>query len=145
MKYGQNSILMCIYWIQNVFANGIYRIFIIWSLKSAQSTVNACMLLADPGGALLAHAPPNRINFFHFRIRFCQKVYASEVGAPPQQVGAPLNGKSWIRHCMQCSKACMHSQLIELSLHMPTGHWCARRSCPNNRNLTQKILLINNF
>ena len=28
-------------------------------------------------------APPNRINFFRFRICFCQKVYTSEVGTPP--------------------------------------------------------------
>ena len=39
------------------------------------------------GGAAGAR-PPNRINFFRFRIRFRQKVYASEVGAP-QRVGAP--------------------------------------------------------
>ena len=30
-------------------------------------------------------APPNRINFFRFRIRFHRKVYALEVGAPPQR------------------------------------------------------------
>ena len=34
-------------------------------------------------------APPNRINFFHFHIRFCRKVYASEVGAPPPNGSAP--------------------------------------------------------
>ena len=34
-------------------------------------------------GAPPACVPPNRINFFHFHIRFCQKVYASEVSAPP--------------------------------------------------------------
>ena len=47
------------------------------------------MSLADPGGALPARTPPNRINFFRFCICFHQKVYASEVGAPPQRVGAP--------------------------------------------------------
>ena len=36
-------------------------------------------------------ATPNRINFFHFCIRFCQKMYASEVGTP-QWVGAPPTG-----------------------------------------------------
>ena len=41
---------------------------------------NLLPTLAHPGGA--ACAPPNRINFFHFHIRFCQKVYTSEVGAP---------------------------------------------------------------
>ena len=40
--------------------------------------------LVDPGGAASA-CPPNRIHFFCFRIRFCRKVYASEVGAPPPQ------------------------------------------------------------
>ena len=45
--------------------------------------------LADPGGALRRPPPPpNRINFFHFHIRFCRKVYTSEVGAP-QWIGAP--------------------------------------------------------
>ena len=38
--------------------------------------------LADPGGRHGAPPPPNRINFFCFRIRFCRKVYASEVGTP---------------------------------------------------------------
>ena len=42
--------------------------------------------------------PPNRINFFCFHIRFCRKVYASEVGTPPMG-RRPPNGKSWIRHC----------------------------------------------
>ena len=46
--------------------------------------------LADPGGRRGAR-PPNRINFFRFRIRFRRKVYVWEVGAAP-------NGKSWIRH-----------------------------------------------
>ena len=53
--------------------------------------------LADPGGAAGA-PPPNRINFFRFRIRFCRKVYASEVGAPPPTGRRPPHGKSWIRH-----------------------------------------------
>ena len=53
--------------------------------------------LADPGGAASV-SPPNRINFFHFRICFHQKVYASEVGAPPPTGRPPPNGKSWIRH-----------------------------------------------
>ena len=35
------------------------------------------------GGCCQHTLPPNRINFFHFCIHFCQKVYASEVGAPP--------------------------------------------------------------
>ena len=42
--------------------------------------------------------PPNRIQFFHFRICFHQKVPTLEVGGP-QQLGAPPNGKSWIHHC----------------------------------------------
>ena len=48
------------------------------------------MSLADPGGAAGMH-PPNRINFFHFCIRFHEKVYVSEVGTP-QRVGAPPTG-----------------------------------------------------
>ena len=46
--------------------------------------------LADPGGA--AGAPPNRIHFFYFHIRFCQKVYMSEVGAPPMGRRPPPTG-----------------------------------------------------
>ena len=41
------------------------------------------------GGAAGAPPPPNRINFFHFCICFSGKVYTSEVGTPPQRVGAP--------------------------------------------------------
>ena len=43
------------------------------------------LALADPGGhrGVRPPPPPNRINFFRFCIRFCQKVYASEVGTPP--------------------------------------------------------------
>ena len=36
--------------------------------------------------------PPNGSQFFHFRIRFRQKVPTSEVAPPPT-----TNGKSWIR------------------------------------------------
>ena len=43
---------------------------------------------------------PNRIHFFRFRICFCQKVYASEVGTHPMG-RRPPNRKSWIRHCIQ--------------------------------------------
>ena len=39
------------------------------------------------GGRRRRPPPPNRINFFRFHICFCQKVYASEVGAPPPQRG----------------------------------------------------------
>ena len=49
--------------------------------------------LADPEGCC-QHAPPNRIDFFHF----CRKVYTLEVGAP-QWIGTPSNRKSWICHC----------------------------------------------
>ena len=54
--------------------------------------------LADPGGGDAARAPPNRINFFGFHIRFHRKVYVLEVGVPPTG-RRPPNGKSWIRHC----------------------------------------------
>ena len=49
--------------------------------KLGRTLIRISVSLADPGGA--AGAPPNMINFFHFHIRFHQKVYASEVGAPP--------------------------------------------------------------
>ena len=41
--------------------------------------------LADPGGVASAHppSPTNGTLFFCFRIRFNQKLSASEVGAPP--------------------------------------------------------------
>ena len=76
-----------------------YRHAYVYSiLKSSCIKVYQPMIsLADPGGALLVHAPPNRINFIRFRICFCQKVYALEVGTPPTG-RCPPNGKSWIRH-----------------------------------------------
>ena len=49
------------------------------------------------GAAGMCPPPPNRINFFCFRIHFHQKLYASEVDAPPTG-RRPPNGKSWIRH-----------------------------------------------
>ena len=48
-----------------------------------QMLQNGTFTLADPGGRRPRPPPPNRINFFRFHIRFCQKVYASEVGTPP--------------------------------------------------------------
>ena len=54
--------------------------------------------LADPGGCCQC-VPLNRIHFFCFCICLCQKVYASEVGAPPPMGQHPPNGKSWIHHC----------------------------------------------
>ena len=40
------------------------------------------------GGTPGVH-PPNRIQFFHFRICFCQKAYVSEVGAPQREILDP--------------------------------------------------------
>ena len=51
------------------------------------------------GGAAGMH-PPNRIHFFHFHIHLCQKVYVSEVSAPPMGQYPP-SGKSWICHCIK--------------------------------------------
>ena len=45
-----------------------------------------------PPGARLPPPPPNRINFFHFCISFCRKVYVSEVGAPPNGSAPPPTG-----------------------------------------------------
>ena len=53
--------------------------------------------------------PPNRINFFHFHIRFHQKVYASEVGTPSMGQQPP-NGKSWIHYCVT------QKQVLELCI-----------------------------
>ena len=86
--------------------------------------------LADPGGHR-QHMPPNRINFFHFRIHFCQKVYASEVGTPPW-VGAPPNGKSWIRHCHAITAWCNKGLIalircliiITFLLHLRSHSYC---------------------
>ena len=44
------------------------------------------------GGAASAPPPPTGSNSFSFAYIFCQKAYASEVGAPPP------NGNSWIHH-----------------------------------------------
>ena len=56
--------------------------------------------LADPGGhCQCMPPPPNRIQFFHFHICFCQKAPTLEVSIPPNGSAPPPNGKSWICHC----------------------------------------------
>ena len=47
--------------------------------------------LADPGGRR-RHAPPQQDQFLSFLHTFSPKSVCVKVGAPP-------NGKSWIRHC----------------------------------------------
>ena len=55
-------------------------------------TARYCIPLADPGGRRQhTPLPPNRIQFFHFHICFCQKAPMSEVSAP-QWLGAPQTG-----------------------------------------------------
>ena len=49
------------------------------------------MIIGGSRGGRCRRPPPNRIQFFHFRIHFCQTVPTLKVGAPP-------NGKFWIRH-----------------------------------------------
>ena len=49
------------------------------------------VVIGGSGGRRWRTPPPNSIHFFRFHIRFCQKVYASEVGVP-QRVGAPPTG-----------------------------------------------------
>ena len=57
--------------------------------------------LADPGGALPAHAPPpptGSISFV-FTYVFAKKCMRRRLAPPPPQTGwRPPNGKSWIRH-----------------------------------------------
>ena len=48
-------------------------------------------------GAPPASPPPNRIHFFRFCIRFCQKC-THQRSAPPRMGRCPPNGKFWIRH-----------------------------------------------
>ena len=70
--------------------------------------------LADPGGALLVRAPPPPqqdpiLSFLHM---FLPK--STHVGGrhPPQQLGAPPNGKSWICHWL-------HSVVLIFMLYLP--------------------------
>ena len=70
--------------------------------------------LADPGGhRQRMPPPPNRINFFHFHIHFCRKVYVSEVGAP-QWVGAPPTGNpgSATEYAMSLILQCFSAHII---------------------------------
>ena len=53
-------------------------------------------------GAPLVHGlPPNRINFFHFHIQFCRKVYALEVSTPPTGQHPPMGnpGSTTVKYC----------------------------------------------
>ena len=70
------------------------------------------------GGAASAH-PPNRIHFFHFCIRFCQKVYRQRSAppngsAPPQQeiLDLPLH---FITYCVYWTLIVLF--LLPLLLH----------------------------
>ena len=89
-----------------------------------------CIALADPGGRCRrVPPPPNRIHFFRFCILFRQKVYASEVGAPP-------NGKSWTRHCIAHI-----ARQIDLSYPMKSS----RGKCKPLHAVTQQRLIINDL
>ena len=67
--------LMCVYWGDG----GGY----------AHMCTRYVVIGGSRGGAAGMPPPPNRIHFFHFRIHFHRKVYASEVGAPPPPTGNP--------------------------------------------------------
>ena len=55
--------------------------------------------LADPGGATDMQ-PPNRIQFFHFRMFLLKSTSVGGQHPPPPNGSAPpTNGKSWIRNC----------------------------------------------
>ena len=62
------------------------------------------LTLVDPGDTTGERSPPDRIQFFCFRICFCRKAPISEVGPPPQMARhPPPNGKSWINHWLRRS------------------------------------------
>ena len=54
-------------------------------------------IIGGSRGVLPAPRPPTGSISFVFAYIFAEKVYASEVGAPPMGRHPP-NGKSWIRH-----------------------------------------------
>ena len=58
--------------------------------------------------------PPNKIQFFHFCICFCQKAPTLEVSTPPNS-SAPPNRKSWICHCSTCTN---YNQVVLLYTHV---------------------------
>ena len=62
-------------------------IFIVSKLPKNES----CTFIGGSRGVLPVHThpPPNGIQFFHFHICFCQEAPVSEVGTPPQWLGAP--------------------------------------------------------
>ena len=80
------------------------------------------------GGAPPARASPNRINFFRFRICFCQKVYASEVGAPPMGWHPPPMGNPG-----SATAQCYYTLRVHTSLHLIRAYAIVHR----------KILMLN--
>ena len=72
--------------LQNVYRLHIFNKLEVSRLDSRSSSfviISSYNTVADPGGTASACPPPNRIQFFHFHICFCQKASTSEVGAPP--------------------------------------------------------------
>ena len=89
-------------------------------------------------GALPVHAlpPPNRINFFHFHIRFCQKVYTLEVGTPPTGQCPPMGnpGSATVQyHDFDNGDAFIYKDkytaLLQQELQSP--YWCLHDSITN--------------
>ena len=75
----------------------------------------------------LPACPPNRIQIFHFRIHFCQKVPTSEVGAPqwlgtPQQkiLDLPLVSA---KKCPCCRSVPPQQEILDLLLGGVLSHW----------------------
>ena len=90
--------------------------------------------LADPGGTTSV-PPPNRINFFRFRICFRRKVYALEVGAPP--TGNPGSATETIDvlffHCFQQVFNIVLKSFLTLFLTGPAGRDAVENNESNNK------------
>ena len=93
-------------------------------------TINPFLLLQYSYGSLLHHdvpahwriqggAPPKGL---HFDIQIFQNIGALGVGThPPYEVGAPSNGKYWIRHCRLSQPRLLNSkEAISFKIHL----WC---------------------
>ena len=75
------------------------------------------------------HAPQGS-KFFQFHAVF-GKFWQNHMLAPPQGVGVPTSGKSWIYHCCVCYVVCQHCrhedqsmQCIESYVCQHCQYWC---------------------
>ena len=97
--------------------------------------------LADPGGRHQRPPPPppNRIHFFRFCIRFCQKVYASEASTPPPPNGSATPQREILDPPLKQVIYNQKSSIICHSLHSDLSFSSYRRNVSTTR--TQKIFL----